>query len=127
MDFGFTEDQLSIKRAAREFAEKEIAPKVAEYDREERFPLEIALKMGALGMMGGVVPEKYGGAGMDYMSMTLLVEEISRHCHSLGTIVSFPSGLAGSGLLHYGTEEQKQSYLAPLARGQVFAGAGVTE
>ena len=127
MDFGFTDDQLRIKRMAREFAEREIAPKVAEYDREERFPIEIARKMGELGMLGGVVPEQYGGAGMDYISLTLLVEEIARHCQSLGTICSFASGLAGSGLLHYGSEAQKERYLAPMARGEIFAGAGVTE
>lgn len=127
MDFNFSEDQLRIKRMARDFAEREIAPHVAEYDREERFPIEIARKMGKLGMLGGVVPEQYGGAGLDYTSLTLLVEETARHCHSLATIASFASGLAGSGLLHYGTEAQKQKYLAPMARGEVFAGAGVTE
>jgi len=78
-------------------------------------------------MLGGVVPEQYGGAGMDYISLTLLVEEIARHCQSLGTICSFASGLAGSGLLHYGSEAQKERYLAPMARGEIFAGAGVTE
>src|SRR3990170_3573785 len=114
MDFGFTEEQLRIKRMAREFAEREIAPQVAAYDREERFPIEIARKMGELGMLGGIVPEQYGGAGMDYMSLTLLVEETPRHCQSLGTICSFASSLAGSGLLHFGSEAQKQQYLAPM-------------
>jgi alkylation response protein AidB-like acyl-CoA dehydrogenase len=127
MDFNFSPEQLNIRRMAREFAEREIAPAVAEYDRAERFPIEIARQMGQLGMLGGVIPEQYGGAGMDHLSLALLIEEIARHCHNLAAIAGFPSGLVGGGLLRYGTAEQQEQYLKPLAQGKVFAGAGVTE
>lgn len=127
MDFSFTSEQESIRQLAREFARDRIAPLVQDYDREERLPIELVREAGTLGLTGGVVPVEYGGAGLDYITMTLIVEEISRVCQIMGTLVSFPSGLAGAGVLLYGTEEQKQKYLAPLARGEIMAGAGVTE
>lgn len=127
MDFELTEEQQMIKAMAKDFREKEIDPIVAECDKEERFPLDVALKMGELGMLGGVIPEKYGGAAMSYMNLVALIEEVSRSCHLLGATISFPSGLAGSSLLFYGTEEQKQKFLVPYAQGKTFAGAGVTE
>ncbi|MBI2861648.1 MAG: acyl-CoA dehydrogenase family protein, partial [Chloroflexi bacterium] len=127
MDFSFTAGQLATQRAAREFTEREIKPYVRDYDREERFPIEIARRMGALGMLGGVIPEEYGGAGLDYVSFVLLIEEVSRSCQVLGQTASAPSGLVGAGILRYGTEELKRQYLTPLARGQTFAGSGLTE
>jgi glutaryl-CoA dehydrogenase (non-decarboxylating) len=127
VDFSFTPEQESIRHLARDFARDRIAPLVQTYDREERLPKELVQEAGKLGLTGGVVPEQYGGAGLDYVTMTMVVEEISKVCHVMGTLVSFPSGLAGSGLLLYGSEEQKQRYLAPLARGEIMAGAGVTE
>jgi glutaryl-CoA dehydrogenase (non-decarboxylating) len=127
MDFSFTEEEKMIKETARNFAQKEIAPYVADYDREERFPLEALKKMGALGMMGGVIPPQYGGAGMTYMAYTLLIEEIATVCQITAAMASTPSGLVGSGIYLYGNEEQKQKYLAPLARGEKFGGSGVTE
>lgn len=127
MDFSFTEAQLATQRAAREFTEREIKPYVCDYDREERFPIEIAQRMGALGMLGGVIPEEYGGAGLDHVSYVLLIEEISRGCQVLGQTASAPTGLVGAGILLHGTEDLKQRYLVPLTRGQVFAGSGITE
>jgi alkylation response protein AidB-like acyl-CoA dehydrogenase len=127
MDFGWTPEQQDLRRLAREFAEREIAPHVAEYDRDERFPAEIVKQAGALGFAGGIVPVEYGGAGLDYITYTGLLEEISRVCHSVACALSFPSGLVGNSLLRYGTEEQKRRYLAPLAQVETFAGAGVTE
>lgn len=127
LDFSFTPEQEAIREVARRFARERVAHLVKEYDRAERVPKELVQEAGRLGLTGGVIPEEYGGSGMDYMTMTLVVEEISRVCHIMGTLVSFPSGLAGSGLLIYGTEEQKRKYLGPLARGEVMAGAGVTE
>jgi glutaryl-CoA dehydrogenase (non-decarboxylating) len=100
---------------------------VAQYDLEERFPVELFRKAAALGFVGGVVPTEYGGAGLDFVTYTCLIEEIARVCHAVACALSFPSGLAGSALQRFGTEEQKQKYLAPLARGEVFAAAGVTE
>jgi hypothetical protein len=127
MNFDISPEQTNLKQAAYEFARKEIAPHVNQYDAEERFPMDIVKKAAALGYTGGVIPEKYGGAGLDYTSFTILIEEIARVCQIVGTILSLPSGLAGSGILMYGTEEQKQKYLVPLVRGECFAGTGVTE
>jgi alkylation response protein AidB-like acyl-CoA dehydrogenase len=127
MEFGWSPEQEELRRLAREFGEREIAPHVAEYDRIERFPKEILHAAGALGFAGGIVPTEYGGAGLDYVTYTALIEEISRHCHIVGCALSFPSGLVGNSILRYGSEEQKRRYLTPLAQGQTFAGAGVTE
>lgn len=127
MDFGWSTDQDELRKLARAFAEQEIAPHVADYDRAERFPHEIVRKAGALGLAGGVIPPDYGGAGLDHVTYAMLLEEISRSCHIVGCALSFPSGLVGSSIFRYGTEEQKQRYLTPLARGETFAGAGVTE
>ena len=127
MDFGWTEEQEQIRKTAREFAEREIAPCVAEYDAQERFPIELVRKAAALGFMGGVVPAEYGGSGLDFVSNTIILEEISRACHAVACALSFPSGLAGSALLRFGSEEQKQRYLKPLAKGEIFAATGVTE
>jgi alkylation response protein AidB-like acyl-CoA dehydrogenase len=82
---------------------------------------------GELGFAGGIVPVEYGGAGLDHVTYAALMEEISRHCHIVACALTFPSGLVGNSILRYGTEEQKQQYLKPLARGEIFAGAGVTE
>ena len=73
---------------------------------------------GALGFAGGIVPTEYGGAGLDHVTYAALIEEISRHCHIVACALTFPSGLVGNSILRYGTEEQKQRYLAPLARGR---------
>ncbi|MBZ5703621.1 MAG: acyl-CoA dehydrogenase family protein [Acidobacteriia bacterium] len=127
MDFSFSDEQQQIRKAVRDFARKEIAPHVAAYDAEGRFPKAIIQKAAALGWMGGVVPPEYGGAGIDFTTQTIILEEISRFCHCVGCALSFPSGLAGSAILRFGTEEQKQKYLKPLAEGKVFAATGVTE
>ncbi len=127
MDFGWSPEQEELRALAREFGEREIAPHVAEYDRDERFPREIAMQAGALGLAGGVVPTEYGGAGLDHVTYAGVIEEISRHCHIVACALTFPSGLVGNSILRYGSEEQKQQYLRPLAQGETFAGAGVTE
>lgn len=127
MDFAWTEEQLQIRKTVREFAQKEIAPHVQKYDQEERFPVEIVRKASELGFMGGVVPVEYGGAGLDFISFTIILEEISRVCHAVACALSFPSGLAGSAVMRFGSEEQKQTYLKPLALGKAFAATGVTE
>ncbi len=127
MDFSLSEEQQQIRKAVREFAQREIAPHVMEYDQQERFPIELVKEAAKHGYMGGVVPPEYGGAGLDYLTYTLIIEEISRVCQIIGCALSFPSGLAGSAILRYGTEEQKRKYLRPLARGEAFAATGVTE
>jgi alkylation response protein AidB-like acyl-CoA dehydrogenase len=127
MDFALSPEQQDLIALARDFARKEIAPHVADYDREERFPIEIIRKAAGLGLMGGVVPAEYGGAGLDHKTYAMVVEEISRVCHVVGVAMTLPSGLVGNSVMTFGTEEQKQRYLAPLARGEVFGAAGVTE
>jgi alkylation response protein AidB-like acyl-CoA dehydrogenase len=127
MDLGWTDEQQDLRRLARDFAEREIAPHVAEYDRDERFPAEIVRAAAKLGLAGGIVPTEYGGAGLDHVTFAGLIEEISRTCHIVGCALTFPSGLVGGSILRYGTEEQKERYLRPLSRGETFAGAGVTE
>ena len=127
MEFGWTPEQEELRTLAREFGEREIAPHVAAYDREERFPREIVEHAAELGLAGGVIPPEYGGAGLDHVTYAAVMEEISRHCHIVACALTFPSGLVGSSILRYGTEEQKQRYLRPLAQGETFAGAGVTE
>lgn len=120
-------ESAALREVLRDFALKEIAPRVQEYDREEYLPRDILQKLGGLGMLGGVVPEEWGGAGLDHVTFARLIEEISRVDHCLGVIMSMPSALVGAGLLHFGTDEQKARWLAPLAAGEIFGGAGVTE
>jgi glutaryl-CoA dehydrogenase (non-decarboxylating) len=127
MEFGWSDEQNQIRKTASEFAEREIAPYVAEYDQAERFPKEIVKKCAELGFMGGLIPTNYGGSGLDDVSFTIILEEISKICQSVACALSFPSGLCGAGILKFGTEEQKQKYLTPLAQGKTFGSAGVTE
>jgi alkylation response protein AidB-like acyl-CoA dehydrogenase len=127
MDFALTAEQESLLELARDFARREIAPHVAQYDREERYPIEIIRQAAEPGLLGGVVPVEYGGGGLDYKTYAMLVEEVSRVCHVVGLSMSLASGLVGSSVQAFGTEQQKQRYLVPLARGEAFGGAGVTE
>ncbi len=127
MDFALSHEQEDLLALARDFARKEIAPYVNDYDREERFPIEIIKQAAELGLMGGVVPTEYGGAGLDFVTYAMVVEEISRVCHVVGVAMTLASGLVGSSIQRFGTEEQRQHYLAPLARGDSFGAAGVTE
>lgn len=127
MDFSLTPEQQDLIALARDFANREIAPHVAAYDRDERFPIEIITQAADLGLLGGVIPPNYGGAGLDHKTYALLIEQISRVCHIIGVAMSLPSGLVGSSIHTYGTETQKQQYLTPLAQGKTFGAAGVTE
>ena len=127
MDFSLTPEQDSLLELARDFSRREVAPHVAEYDRDERYPVEIIAKAAALGLLGGVVAPEYGGAGLDFKTYAMIVEEVSRVCHVVGLSMTLASGLVGSSIESFGTEEQKQRYLVPLARGERFGGAGVTE
>ena len=119
--------QTALLDSVREFARREIAPHVATYDREERFPVDIVRKTAELGWLGAVVSSDYGGLDLHWLGFARLIEELSRVCHIIGLAVSLPSGLVGGGILRYGTEEQKQRWITPLVRGETFAGAGVTE
>ena len=111
----------------RDFAEKEIAPTAAERDEEERFDMEIFEKMAALGLTGIPWPEEYGGIGSDYLAYVIAVEELSRVCASMGVTLSAHISLAGWPIFKYGTEEQKQKYLRPMAEGSKIGAYGLTE
>ncbi|NEN79747.1 acyl-CoA dehydrogenase family protein [Nocardioides zeae] len=116
-----------MRQLVRSFAEREVAPRVRDYDNEERMPRDILDGMARLDLFGGMVPEEWGGSGLDHVTFSACIEEISRVDHCLGVVMSMPSALVGAGLLKYGTDEQRKQWLAPLARGEIFGGAGVTE
>jgi alkylation response protein AidB-like acyl-CoA dehydrogenase len=121
------EDRREIVRAAGEFATHEIAPLVQAYDRAEKLPRELLERMGALGFFGGVIPVELGGLGLDYVTFAELVEEVSKVCQIIGTLVSMPSGLVGASVHRFGTEAQWERWLRPLAMGTIFGAAAVTE
>ena len=127
MDFSLTEDQQMIRDAAREFAQNEIAPVAAEFDRSGEFPAETIKAAAELGFMGIEIPEEYGGSGLDPISYALVMEEISAADAAHGTIVSVNNSLFGVPLLEFGTEEQKQKYLVPVASGEVNGAYALTE
>lgn len=122
-----TEEHQMIRQAARDFAQNEIAPIAAEFDESGEFPLKTIKKMGAMGFMGMEVPEEYGGAGMDTLSYVLALEEISKADASHGTIMSVNNTLYCHAILEYGTEEQKQKYLADVASGEAIGAYSLTE
>ena len=123
-DQAVADDLLAV---ADEFAAREIAPRVAEYDRDERLPLDLLEKMADVGFFGGVVPVEQGGLGLDFVTFSQLVERISRVCNIMGCLVSMPSGLVGAGLSQFGTPDQQDRWLRPLAQGRMFGAAAVTE
>jgi len=127
MYFELTEEQKMIQDMARKFAEKEIKPLATELDRTHRHPAEICAKMGELGLMGITIPEQYGGAGMDYICYAVAMIEISKACASCGVIMSVCNSLYNFPVYAYGTEEQKQQYLPPVASGKVLGCYGLTE
>ncbi len=127
MQLQLTEEQRAVQQMARDFAEREVAPLARELDRTGRFPTELVARMGELGLMGVAVPEAYGGSGMDHVSYVLAMEEISAACASTGVIMSVNNSLVCDPILRYGTEEQKQTFLRPLASGQKLGCFGLTE
>ena len=127
MNFQFTDDQQAIRQQAREFAEKEIMPRAREYDETGMPPLDLIDKMKNLGYLGGVVPEEYGGAGLDYVSYGCLVEEIGRACSSMRTVISVQCSLVQGPIMKWATEEQKHHYLPKLASGEWLGCFGLTE
>lgn len=122
-----TEEHQMIRDAARDFASNQIAPIAEHHDHTGEFPFETVRQMGDLGFMGINVPEAYGGAGMDALAYALAVEEISKVDASHGTIMSVNNSLFSHGIIHYGTEEQKQKYLTPIATGEVVGSFSLTE
>lgn len=128
MNFELTEEQRLIKEMVREFAENEIAPSARERDEEERFDRALMFdKLGELGLTGIVFPEEYGGAGADYISYAIAVEELSRVCASTGVTLSAHLSLGTNPIYLFGTEEQKRQFLVPMAQGEKMGAFGLTE
>jgi len=127
MDTLLSEKHIVVRRSAREFCEREILPIAKDIDAEARFPWEVVEKMGRLGYFGIQVPEELGGAGMDSVSYVIIIEEISRVCAGLGLCVSVHNSVAVYPLVKYGTEEQKQKWVPPLARGEKIGAFCLTE
>jgi alkylation response protein AidB-like acyl-CoA dehydrogenase len=127
MNFEFTEEQKMIQDMARKFAEREIKPVAAELDKTHRHPEDIVKQMGELGLLGVTIPEEYGGAGMDYVCYVLSMIEISKACASCGVIMSVCNSLYNFPVYTYGTEEQKQKFLRPVASGEALGCYGLTE
>ncbi|HTK80976.1 MAG TPA: acyl-CoA dehydrogenase [Bacteroidota bacterium] len=127
MNFDFTETQQLIRETARKFAADELAASASERDEKEEFPYEAVKKLGELGFMGMMVPEQYGGAGLDTVSYVLAMEEISRVDASCGVIMSVNNSLVCHGLHAWGNEDQKQKFLVPLASGRKLGAFALSE
>lgn len=125
--FPLTEEHKMLRDAARDFAQKEVAPIAAEFDESGEFPHVTIKKMGALGFMGIEIPEQYGGAGMDSLSYVLALEEICKVDASHGVIMSVNNSLYCHGILKFGTEEQKKKFITPIASGQAIGAYSLTE
>jgi alkylation response protein AidB-like acyl-CoA dehydrogenase len=127
VDFHFTEEQDLLRSTIREFAESEIRPNMMEWDEKQEFPWDAVKQLAELGLMGIMFPEKYGGAGLGYIEYALSVEELSRVCGSVGLTVAAHNGLCGNHMYLFGSEEQKQKYLVPLAKGEWVGAWSLTE
>ena len=125
--FTLSDEHVQLQASFREFAENEVKPLAKEIDETERFPLETIRKMAELGMMGMPVPEAYGGSGLDQMGYVLAVEELSKVCATTGIILSAHTSLCCWPIMKFGTEEQKQKYLVPLAKGEKLGAFALTE
>ena len=127
MDFQLSDEQRLIQETAREFADKEILPRVRDNDRAGRFDRELATKMGEMGYLGAPVAEEYGGRGLDYIGYGLIVEQIGRADSSARTVVSVVTSLVGGSIERWGTEEQKREWLPRLCSGESLGCFGLTE
>ncbi len=127
MDFRPTEEQVLLRRSVREFAETEIRPHVREWDQDQHFPIELMPKLAALGLLGIQFPEQYGGAAMSAIDYCICIEELARVDPAVALSVAAHNGLCSSHISLFGTEAQKQRYLAPLVRGEKIGAWGLTE
>ena len=127
MDFSLSDEQQMIRSMCREFAEQEIKPRAEEMDREEAFPYDLVTKMGKLGLLGLPFPEEYGGAGADFLSYCIALEEIGRGDAAVAITMEAHTSLGATPFFLYGTEAQKREYLEPLARGERLWAFGLTE
>ena len=127
MNFSFSESQLMIAEAAKEFAEKYIRPHVMQWDESQTFPIEVFKKAGELGFMGILVPEIYGGSGLNYHDYIVILDEISKVDPSIGLSIAAHNSLCTNHILSFGNEQQKQQWLPKLASGQWIGAWGITE
>jgi short-chain 2-methylacyl-CoA dehydrogenase len=127
MNFELSEDHETFRKVVRDFAEREIAPHVAAWDRAHHFPVDVVHAMGELGLFGLVVPEEYGGSGGDFTSLCVAIEELGRVDQSIGITLEAGVGLGINPILSYGTVEQKQKWLPDLVTGRTLAAFGLTE
>src|SRR5947209_6723194 len=127
MDFELNDEQKLIRETARAFTDNEIVERARENDRNEHFDLELVEKIAAQGYLGAIVPREYGGAGLDYLTYGLIVEEVGRGCSAMRTVVSVQTSLVCSAILRWGTEEQKQQYLPKLCSGEWLGCFALTE
>ncbi|KUO74864.1 MAG: acyl-CoA dehydrogenase [Desulfosporosinus sp. BRH_c37] len=127
MDFQFNEDQLMMQKMVRDFVQAEIVPQAMLTDATHEFPLKTIRKMGELGLMGIPIPEEYGGAGADFLSYTLAIEEIAKGCASTAVTLAVHTSVGTFPILYFGTEEQKQKYLPKLASGKFIGAFALTE
>jgi glutaryl-CoA dehydrogenase (non-decarboxylating) len=127
MNFEFTEEQVMLRKMVRSFVDKEIIPYIREWDEKGYFNPDILKRLAELNLMGVCIPEKYGGSGMDYNSLAIVCEELERGDTAFRTAVSVHTGLNSLTLLQFGTEEQKQKYLVPQAKGEKIGAFGLTE
>src|SRR4026208_32950 len=127
IELELTEDHQALVQTVREFAQQEIAPEIKEWDEKQRCPPSVVWKMADLNLLGVCIPEEYGGAGFDYISLGLVCEELEAVDTFMRVIMSVHTGLNSLTLYTWGTEEQKQKYLVPQARGEKIATYGLTE
>ena len=127
MDFRPTEEQTLLRRTVREFAETEIRPHVMEWDQAQHFPIELVPKLASLGLLGIQFPEQYGGAGLSAIDYCICIEELARVDPSVALSVAAHNGLCAAHIFLFGSDDQKQKYLAPLARGEKIGAWGLTE
>ncbi len=127
MDFELNDEQRLVRETARAFTDREIVERARENDRNEHFDLDLVRKIADQGYLGAIVPREYGGAGLDYLTYGLIVEEVGRGCSAMRTVVSVQTSLVCSAILRWGTEEQKQHYLPKLCSGEWLGCFGLTE
>lgn len=127
MDFDLSDEQLLVRDTAREFAEREVAPRARDNSRNEHFDHELVAKIAAQGYLGAIVPREYGGAGLDYVTYGLVVENVGRACSAMRTVISVQTSLVCSVLVTFGTEEQKHALLPRLCSGEILGCFALTE
>ena len=127
MDFDLTDEQKLVRETARSFTDREIVPRARDNDRNHHFDTDLVAKIAGQGYLGAIVPREYGGAGLDYLTYGLVVEEIGRGCSSMRTVISVQTSLVSSALLRWGTEEQKHAFLPRLCSGEWLGCFALTE